>query len=92
VKFHRFARPTTAIAAAVALGLTSLPTSAFGQKLLSEGAHDLATQIAASVAKEQKRRIAVLPFRLPPHRCSQWSGVWCGSGEDRQGRRREEDS
>ena len=33
------------------------------QKVLPEGVKDLATQIAANMSKEQKRRIAVLPFK-----------------------------
>jgi curli biogenesis system outer membrane secretion channel CsgG len=33
------------------------------QKILPEGIKDLATQIATNVAKEQKHKIAVLPFR-----------------------------
>jgi TolB-like protein len=37
------------------------PVSA--QKVMTDGIKDLATQIATNVAKEQKRRIAVLPFR-----------------------------
>ncbi|HVL66277.1 MAG TPA: FlgO family outer membrane protein [Vicinamibacterales bacterium] len=38
-------------------------SSAFAQKILSEGIRELATQIAASAAKEQKKRIAVVTFR-----------------------------
>jgi hypothetical protein len=37
------------------------PVSA--QKVMADGINDLAKQIAANVAKEQKRKIAVLPFR-----------------------------
>jgi len=40
-----------------------LPGEVRAQKFLSEGIKDLATQIATSSAKEQKRKIAVLPFR-----------------------------
>jgi curli biogenesis system outer membrane secretion channel CsgG len=37
------------------------PVSA--QKVMTDGIKDLATQIATNVAKEQKRKIAILPFR-----------------------------
>jgi len=44
--------------------LTLLPPNpAQAQKILPEGIKDLATQIATNVAKEQKHKIAVLPFR-----------------------------
>jgi len=51
---------------AVAVGTLLLvaqggPASA--QKVMADGIKDLATQIATNVAKEQKRKIAVLPFR-----------------------------
>jgi len=51
---------------AVAVGTLLLvsqgePVSA--QKVMADGIKDLATQIATNVAKEQKRKIAVLPFR-----------------------------
>jgi TolB-like protein len=36
---------------------------ALAQKVMADGIKDLATQIATNVAKEQKRKIAVLPFR-----------------------------
>ncbi len=51
----------TAVVLAVALAL--LPLEAWAQKILPEGIKDLATQIATNVAKEQKHKIAVLPFR-----------------------------
>lgn len=43
--------------------ITSPNRAAWAQKLLSEGIKDLATQIATNVVKEQKTKIAVLPFR-----------------------------
>ena len=46
---------------AAAILVTSMPLHA--QKLLSEGVKDLATQISATINKEKKTRIAVIPFR-----------------------------
>lgn len=43
--------------------LALLSPDAQAQKILPEGIKDLATQIATNVAKEQKHKIAVLPFR-----------------------------
>ena len=37
--------------------------SASAQKTLSDGIKDLATQLSASITKEQKQRVAVLPFK-----------------------------
>lgn len=45
----------------VLLLFTAIPLSA--QKTLTDGIKDLATQISASATKEQKKRIAVLPFQ-----------------------------
>ncbi len=58
-------RPTCRSHTAVILtGIVLLsPSMAQAQKILSEGIKDLATQIATNVAKEQKHKIAVLPFR-----------------------------
>jgi TolB-like protein len=47
----------------VALAATSPARPVLAQKVLAEGVEDLAGQIAASVAKEQKAKVAVLPFR-----------------------------
>jgi curli biogenesis system outer membrane secretion channel CsgG len=43
--------------------LASHSTPLLAQRVMSEGIKDLATQIATNVAKEQKKRIAILPFR-----------------------------
>jgi len=43
--------------------LALLSPAAKAQKILPEGIKDLATQVATNVAKEQKHKIAVLPFR-----------------------------
>jgi TolB-like protein len=51
------------LAVLVALAAAWSTPSAQAQKILAEGVEDLAGQIAASVAKEQKKKIAVLPFR-----------------------------
>ncbi|HVT18559.1 MAG TPA: FlgO family outer membrane protein [Thermoanaerobaculia bacterium] len=51
-----------AVPAALAL-LFAVPLCATAQKVLADGIRDLATQIAGKVAKEQKHRIAVLPFK-----------------------------
>jgi len=51
-----------AILAVLAILLTTA-SSATGQKILAEGIKDLAAQISAKVAKEQKHKIAVLPFK-----------------------------
>lgn len=45
----------------VILALFSFPL--YAQKTLGDGIKDLATQITASAAKQEKRRVAVLPFR-----------------------------
>ena len=50
-----------ALLVALTAAWSSPPVQA--QKILAEGVEDLAGQIAASVAKEQKKKIAVLPFR-----------------------------
>lgn len=47
--------------AIVAVLLAAAP--ALAQKMMTDGIKDLATQIAGSVAKEQKKKIAVLPFK-----------------------------
>ena len=47
----------------VALLAIYIASPAPAQKLLPDGIKDLATQIATGVAKEQKQKIAVLPFR-----------------------------
>ena len=44
------------------LGLILTPRPLSAQKLLADGGQDLASQISASVVKEQKRKIAVVPF------------------------------
>ena len=38
-------------------------STASAQKTLSDGIKDLATQLSASITKEQKQRVAVLPFK-----------------------------
>lgn len=50
------------IAVYVMLG-AAVSSPVYPQKILSEGIKDLATQIANNVSKEQKQRIAILPFR-----------------------------
>jgi hypothetical protein len=47
---------------AVVVIAISIPSSAFGQRLLADGTKELADQIAATASKEQKRRIAVASF------------------------------
>lgn len=49
--------------AIVALLLSAPARSAVAQKILDEGIKDIAEQIAARLTQEQKRKIAVLPFR-----------------------------
>ena len=51
------------VAAFAAFPLMFWANLAGAQKILPEGIKDLATQIATNVAKEQKQKIAVLPFR-----------------------------
>ncbi len=51
------------IALIVILAAASPARPVLAQKVLAEGVEDLAGQIAASVAKEQKAKVAVLPFR-----------------------------
>src|SRR6202165_286286 len=51
-----------AVLAALAI-LLALALPATAQKILAEGIKDLATQIAGKVTKEQKHKIAVLPFK-----------------------------
>jgi TolB-like protein len=52
----------SAVLAALAMLLALAPQAA-AQKVLADGVRDLATQIAAKVTKEQKHKIAVLPFK-----------------------------
>jgi TolB-like protein len=47
----------------VVLLLTLSAHAAFAQKVIGEAAKELAEQIAASAAKQQKHKIAVIPFR-----------------------------
>lgn len=43
--------------------LLLLGSTASAQKTLSDGVKDLATQLSASITKEQKQRVAVPPFK-----------------------------
>jgi len=52
---------TTTVLGSIVLALLSPDAQA--QKILPEGIKDLATQIATNVAKEQKHKIVILPFR-----------------------------
>lgn len=61
-KQYRFLR-LAAFLVLAALWTLPRPCAAQGPKVLSEGIQDLAKQVAASVSEEQKRKVAVLPFR-----------------------------
>lgn len=50
-------------AAALLMLSATFAQPAYPQKILPEGVKDLATQIAASASKQNKQKIAVLPFR-----------------------------
>lgn len=56
-------RPAHRLAIFVTLLAICSGNSVAAQKLLPDGIKDLATQIANGVAKEEKQKIAVLPFR-----------------------------
>src|SRR5437899_483275 len=58
-----FEHPRLRLALIALVVMVAPTTTASAQRVLSEGIKDLASQISSSVTQQQKRKIAVLPFR-----------------------------